>query len=215
MTDHLYSIAEACERLHMSRWTLKRERDAGRIRTTRAGRPRILASEIERVRRLLEPQRVPTFPAPVEGRRRPGSGALWQDKRGRWVGSIYLKDRRRVVRVRPTKELAEQALAEIIEQHRDELGFYAYRLHFQPELVGFPWPRESKAPRAGMSTRRRWLVLERDGHRCRYCGATPEDKQLVVDHIVPVAAGGSDEMDNLATACVDCNAGKADLRLVG
>jgi len=31
---------------------------------------------------------------------------------------------------------------------------------------------------------------------------------LVVDHVVPVASGGDNAVDNLVTACFDCNAGK-------
>lgn len=73
-------------------------------------------------------------------------------------------------------------------------------------------PRPPKAPakpaRTGMSLRIRFAVLERDGFRCRYCGATPQDVQLVVDHVVSIADGGSSDMDNLVTACQPCNAGK-------
>lgn len=51
-------------------------------------------------------------------------------------------------------------------------------------------------------------VLERDGFRCRYCGRTPKFVELHVDHITPVSAGGSDAIENLATACIECNLGK-------
>lgn len=55
----------------------------------------------------------------------------------------------------------------------------------------------------------RFQILRRDGFRCRYCGASPSDGiRLVVDHIVPVADGGTDDWDNLAAACHECNAGK-------
>lgn len=54
----------------------------------------------------------------------------------------------------------------------------------------------------------RFAVLERDQFRCRYCGAQPDRALLVVDHIYPKSKGGPDELDNLATACFDCNSGK-------
>jgi hypothetical protein len=60
-----------------------------------------------------------------------------------------------------------------------------------------------------VSKRIRFEVLRRDGHACRYCGAMAPDAKLHVDHVMPVALGGSDEPDNLVTACIDCNAGKA------
>jgi hypothetical protein len=48
-------------------------------------------------------------------------------------------------------------------------------------------------------------VLERDGHRCLACGATT---RLHVDHIKPVSRGGRNDLDNLQTLCVTCNARK-------
>lgn len=54
----------------------------------------------------------------------------------------------------------------------------------------------------------RFQVLKRDGHTCRYCGASAPDVKLTVDHVIPAALGGSDKPDNLVAACVDCNAGK-------
>lgn len=55
----------------------------------------------------------------------------------------------------------------------------------------------------------RFDVFKRDGFRCQYCGRTPPDALLHVDHINPVALGGGNESDNLITACSDCNLGKA------
>jgi hypothetical protein len=64
------------------------------------------------------------------------------------------------------------------------------------------------------SLRLRFLVLQRDGFRCRYCGRGPEDGTVLhVDHVVPKAQGGRDDMDNLVTACRECNLGKSDVLL--
>lgn len=60
-----------------------------------------------------------------------------------------------------------------------------------------------------LSKRTRYEVLKRDNHTCRYCGATAPDATLTVDHVTPVALGGTDKPDNLVAACKDCNAGKA------
>lgn len=60
-----------------------------------------------------------------------------------------------------------------------------------------------------VSKRLRYEVLRRDGHACRYCGATAPEVKLTVDHVVPVALGGTDQPDNLVTACADCNSGKS------
>lgn len=60
-----------------------------------------------------------------------------------------------------------------------------------------------------VSRRLRYEILRRDNHACTYCGATAPDVKLTVDHVVPVALGGSDEPSNLTTACADCNGGKS------
>lgn len=60
----------------------------------------------------------------------------------------------------------------------------------------------------------RFQVLERDRFTCQYCGAFAPNVQLEVDHVVPVAAGGTDELENLVTSCFACNRGRGDaLRL--
>lgn len=59
-----------------------------------------------------------------------------------------------------------------------------------------------------VSKRVRYEVLRRDSHTCRYCGGAAPDVKLTVDHVVPVALGGSDDPTNLVTACADCNGGK-------
>lgn len=64
-----------------------------------------------------------------------------------------------------------------------------------------------------VSTRTRFEILKRDGFRCRYCGANSVDVLLHVDHVVPRAGGGSDDPENLVTACSDCNLGKSDVGL--
>lgn len=59
-----------------------------------------------------------------------------------------------------------------------------------------------------VSRRLRFEILRRDNHACRYCGATAPDVKLTVDHVTPVALGGSDDPTNLVTACDSCNGGK-------
>jgi len=63
------------------------------------------------------------------------------------------------------------------------------------------------------SKRMRFEVFKRDGFRCQYCGRTPPDVVLEVDHIIPKATGGQDTIHNYITACVDCNRGKGSTKL--
>ena len=58
-----------------------------------------------------------------------------------------------------------------------------------------------------VSKRTRFEVLRRDNHTCRYCRST--DNPLTIDHVTPVALGGTDKPDNLVACCKACNAGKS------
>lgn len=54
---------------------------------------------------------------------------------------------------------------------------------------------------------RRWMklrgvIFERDGYKCTYCGSKDF---LQCDHVISVYNGGSDDIDNLTTACRTCN----------
>ncbi len=62
----------------------------------------------------------------------------------------------------------------------------------------------------------RFRILERDGFRCRYCARTAREPGVVlhVDHVVPLAAGGSTSEDNLVAACEECNLDRATRPLV-
>jgi len=73
--------------------------------------------------------------------------------------------------------------------------------------------RKGATSRKAISKRIRFLILERDGFRCRLCGKTAKDTKLEVDHIVPIAKGGTDSLTNLWTLCFDCNRGKSKLSI--
>lgn len=67
--------------------------------------------------------------------------------------------------------------------------------------------------RKPLSKRTRFEILKRDNWRCHYCGAGPMQGALHVDHVKPVAEGGTDDAHNLVTACEGCNLGKAFIPL--
>ena len=51
-------------------------------------------------------------------------------------------------------------------------------------------------------------VFKRDNYTCQYCGKV--GGKLETDHIIPFSKGGTDDMDNLVTACRKCNRQKRD-----
>ena len=60
---------------------------------------------------------------------------------------------------------------------------------------------------------KRLAIYVRDSFRCLYCGAdlrhaAPAD--VTLDHLLPRSTGGSNEADNLVTACRACNSSRQD-----
>lgn len=61
-------------------------------------------------------------------------------------------------------------------------------------------------------------IFERDGYKCHICGkrtnpnaAVPSPKAPTLDHIIPLASGGTHEPSNVATAHFICNSRKAHI----
>ncbi len=69
------------------------------------------------------------------------------------------------------------------------------------------------AERKPLSKRTRFEVFKRDSFCCVYCNRTPPAVTLEVDHIIPVSKKGTNVIDNLVTACFDCNSGKSNIDL--
>lgn len=91
------------------------------------------------------------------------------------------------------------------------------------EALESPQPRTANAQRQARYRERRkisdkqWAelvgqVIERDGWICAYCDCDtglPENGHAV-DHVFPLARGGTNDLDNLTMACRACNSSKAD-----
>lgn len=59
----------------------------------------------------------------------------------------------------------------------------------------------------------RFEVFKRDLFTCQYCGRKAPEAILEVDHIIPVSKGGDNSMENLVSACRECNGGKSNKKL--
>lgn len=67
--------------------------------------------------------------------------------------------------------------------------------------------RHSRRAREKMTYQLRDAVFKGDGHRCVQCGS---NKELTLDHILPVSQGGTNCPSNLQTLCNTCNGRKSD-----
>ena len=68
----------------------------------------------------------------------------------------------------------------------------------------------SKTPRIPIPPEVRKYVFQRDKYQCQSCGKTKLETQLTIDHIIPLARGGSNDISNLHTLCFTCNQKKTD-----
>ena len=73
----------------------------------------------------------------------------------------------------------------------------------------------TRVGRQSIPRKLRHQVFQRDNYRCRECGATNKQTRLHVDHIVPVAKGGTNDLSNLQTLCEACNRAKYTDEWVG
>lgn len=69
--------------------------------------------------------------------------------------------------------------------------------------------RTRKTKAGGSYTADEWnQLVAHYGGRCLCCGRT--DVKLTVDHIVPIAKGGTSNIDNIQPLCGSCNSSKRD-----
>jgi 5-methylcytosine-specific restriction endonuclease McrA len=66
------------------------------------------------------------------------------------------------------------------------------------------------APVSGEPKFCRRSILLRDRFKCCYCGEPFSSPDLTYDHVIPRSLGGKTEWTNIVTACLKCNAQKAD-----
>ncbi|MCX5963224.1 MAG: HNH endonuclease [Cyanobacteria bacterium] len=67
--------------------------------------------------------------------------------------------------------------------------------------------KPDKTPRSKLPDAIRHYVFDRDNHQCQSCNT---QKNLTIDHIIPINHGGSNDLSNLQTLCKRCNSSKRD-----
>ena len=70
------------------------------------------------------------------------------------------------------------------------------------------------ARRHKLSSELQEAVRLRAGHRCEYCHASEQWQyvEFTMEHLTPIAAGGTSTIENLALACFACNRREWDRR---
>lgn len=83
----------------------------------------------------------------------------------------------------------------------------SFVLALKPNARLFKYNRAKRLKQNGGShSERQWRDLKRHwGNKCACCGVSESKARLTKDHIVPVALGGKDSIDNLQPLCQSCN----------
>lgn len=62
-----------------------------------------------------------------------------------------------------------------------------------------------KRRRKGIGKKTVLALLSMQDHQCGYCDISLRENAYEIDHVYPVAAGGSNNLSNLVAACQKCN----------
>ena len=72
-------------------------------------------------------------------------------------------------------------------------------------VAGGALPPESAAGPVRKNARLRRAIIGREGGRCFYCRRVLRAGEAVLDHVVPLARGGSAGEENIVASCCECN----------
>lgn len=100
------------------------------------------------------------------------------------------------------------AVKEVFAHKNKCKGYYPY----DTEDITCPDPRteQQKRQRRMYTQKERSIIYKKDNGKCYLCGKELLYSEMTLDHVMPLAKGGADCMENLRCCCVNCNRWKAD-----
>lgn len=83
------------------------------------------------------------------------------------------------------------------------------------KFQSFEWQIKNIDKLKGGWLKLRFEIFKRDNFTCQYCGRNVKEDKIKIhcDHIIPRSKGGKNILENLTTACEECNLGKKDFLL--
>lgn len=124
---------------------------------------------------------------------------LWRNRKKEWVASRH---RLWASRNRNRQKIYD---ARYMERHPDRRRIVMLAQTHTRRL------RMARAAKNGTYTFQEWLDLKASyGNRCLCCGDVEPDITLSPDHVVPIALGGDNTIDNIQPLCRKCNRRKSD-----
>lgn len=100
----------------------------------------------------------------------------------------------------PTATNPAGRLQAILERYEQEVATAAQLLGYESVTAGTDRSHQYLATQ---------LLRERDGNTCYLCRKDMIGLRAVVEHIIPISQGGTNEPHNVGLACPECNNRKA------
>lgn len=101
--------------------------------------------------------------------------------------------------------LVVRGKAEIVHGHESGLVLHSAKVDVEiPSVIRLS--RYVRVPYRSRVPLSRSALMQRDHHRCVYCG----DRAETVDHVIPRSKGGTHSWENCVASCRKCNHRKAD-----
>lgn len=88
-------------------------------------------------------------------------------------------------------------------------GYFAFDLDTNTRAIATQSAIKPHRAKFGKTTRQ--SIYHNSNCRCQICGKLITYEEFTVDHIIPLAKGGTNDMDNLQSSCLRCNKIKADI----
>lgn len=100
----------------------------------------------------------------------------------------------------------ERAIAQTKKVPGKCKGYY-----FVDTTSTYPVMRRKKKKRRKYGEDVRKMIYNKADGRCQLCGRKIAYIEMTLDHVVPFAMGGADEVENLACTCKSCNQFKGSI----
>ena len=134
------------------------------------------------------------------------------------------KPKNRIKKEEPKKKLKEVPKRELTPEELKNKYYSIYRAEKEPKLCVRCGENTTinhsnkycEDCKPYIHTRGKFIIFERDGFKCVYCGksaigeSSELNSELHVDHVYPKSRGGEDKAKNLVTAYKECNLAKKD-----
>lgn len=100
------------------------------------------------------------------------------------------------------------AVKEALAHQNKCKGYYPYDT--EDIICSDPRTEQQKKQRRMYTQKERSIIYQKDNGKCYLCGKELLYSEMTLDHVIPLAKGGADCMENLRCCCSNCNSWKAD-----